>query len=331
MTLRLDPPTIALREPVDDGTRRELLVAGAGLLALGFTACGDGADGEAGSATRRVRHFYGTTEVPTDPQRVFAGYTQTLANLLELGAPVVGGPEPNIAGDYLGGRLADVESVGKLSAINVEAVAALRPDVLITVGAPDNDFARELYEQLRSIGPTVAPYWEPNTVEQTKRHLLGCGTVVGRERRARELAGALDERIAELGRRLDVTLADRPVSLLRVYADKYMIPVGDISSGVLMALGVQRPAPQTFDPVDFAIELSLERLGELDSAHAIFVYTDRDAGDEGARLEANPLWERLPAVRAGRVYFVEHPGAWAIGADVVGVNLILDEIEQRLA
>jgi len=334
MTVTIDPPTLEpldLGEPVDDATRRELLAAGAGLLALGAAGCGDGAGRDADSGTRRVDHFYGTTDVPVAPKRVFAGYTQTLANLIELGAPVIGGPEPNIAAGYLGDRLEGVRSVGRLNAISFEAVAALRPDLIVTVGAPGNDFARELYEQLRPIAPTVAPYWEPNTVEQTRRHLLGCGHAVGREERARALVRALDERLAALRRRLDATLGDRPVSLLRVSADGYRVPVGDIPSGVLMALGVARPPGQGFDAEDFAIELSLERLGELDASHAIFVYSDADAAVQRRRLAANPLWERLAAVRAGRAFFVAQPGAWAIGADIVGVHAIVDEIERRLA
>jgi ABC-type Fe3+-hydroxamate transport system substrate-binding protein len=112
---------------------------------------------------------------------------------------------------------------------------------------------------------------------------------------------ALDERLAALRRRLDV------------------------------ALGVARPPGQGFDAEDFAIELSLERLGELDVSHAIFVYGDADAAVQRRRLAANPLWERLPAVRAGRALVVARPGAWAIGADIIGVHAIVDEIERWLA
>lgn len=42
------------------------------------------------------------------------------------------------------------------------------------------------------------------------------------------------------------------------------------------------------------------------------------------------VWKRLEAVRADQVVFVDDPVALAIGNDIVGVNVVLDEIERAL-
>lgn len=311
-----------------DFTRRRFLAGGAGVALGGLAACGGEAEEASGPTTRRVRHVFGVTDVPAQPQRIFAEATPALGNLLALGAPVVAAPLSATAGrpTYLGNRLAGVADTGDGSELPLERLAALRPDLNVTLGA---EFKEDVYADLAPIAPTVAPEYDETTLEGVVRYLLGCGRVAGREDVAQGLAADLDARIAGLRERLSTTLGDRPVTLLRVMEDGYSVRLGDTAAGLLDALGVQRPSGQAFDPEEFSIDLSLERVRELD-AHVIFVYTDGDAEEERARLERNPLWQRLEAVRTGRVVFVEDAVAWAIGIDIVGVNVVLDEIERAL-
>lgn len=318
----LAPPVTA------DATRRRFLamLAAAGLLG----ACTEEKTEElAPPQTRSVQHFFGSTPVPVAPQRIVAASSSVLGNLLELGVPVMATTVPNVAGslDYLGERLLGIESLGSEAEPNIEAIAAQQPDLILTVGA---EFAREVYDSLRELAPTVGPAYGYATVEEVRTFLLECGICVGREDAARDMATKLDERIAALRERIQDSFDGREATLLRVSSDNYSVRVGDTPAGLLEALGVARPAGQEFDADEFSIELSLENVGDLADADVIFVYSDADAGDQRALLEDNPLWATLPAVRDGQVFFV--PGAvWAVGVDIVALHLMLDEMELRLA
>lgn len=315
------------------------------VLLLALTACGGSGnesaagtpttgDGEEAAttttpATRSVDHFFGATDVPADPQRVIATDTSTLGNLLALDVPVVGAPLRGAATTtaYLADRVEGIEDLGTVREPDLEAAAALEPDLIVTLGA---DFGAELYDQFAQIAPTVGAEYGYSTVAEVETFLLAVGDAVGRQEQADQLARRLDERITELGARADAVLSGRPVTLLRVSQDNYSLRLGDTPAGLLEALGIERPEGQAFDPEEFSVDVSLEQIGAID-AHAIIVYTDSEAQDAHARLEQNQLWQNLEAVREGRVHFVENPGAWAIGIDILGVNVVLDEIDAFLA
>lgn len=94
-------PTLLDRpEVVDDLTRRELVVGGAGLGLL-VAACGRRdrtpaapPAGDAAPATRRVRDSVGEVEVPARPQRVVTMWRFIRPHVLSLGAPLVATGQP---------------------------------------------------------------------------------------------------------------------------------------------------------------------------------------------------------------------------------------------
>ncbi|MCP9488709.1 MAG: ABC transporter substrate-binding protein [Solirubrobacteraceae bacterium MAG38_C4-C5] len=114
-------------------------------------------------------------------------------DLSALGAPVVGTVLPNRAGSTQADRyLADAQRVGSSDEPNLEAIAALRPDLVVTTsfeGEPD-----PLYEQYTRIAPTVAPElsggWREN--------FLIVATVVGREADARRRIEEIDAALVEI-------------------------------------------------------------------------------------------------------------------------------------
>ncbi|WP_041328246.1 ABC transporter substrate-binding protein [Rubrobacter xylanophilus] len=82
----------------------------------------------------------------------------------------------------------------------------------------------------------------------------------------------------------------------------------------------------------YADNLSLERLPDIKS-EVIFLWTDvtglksSEVEQKLSEIEDNPLWRKLPAVRAGRAFRVgEH---W-YGGDLEAYSLILDDVERYL-
>ena len=95
----------------------------------------------------------GTSEIPKDPKKVVILTNEGTEALLYLGVKPVGA----VTGfngtwyDHTKDELEDVKSVGKESSVNLEAVAALKPDLII-----GNKMRHEkIYDQLKAIAPTV--------------------------------------------------------------------------------------------------------------------------------------------------------------------------------
>ena len=76
---------------VEDVTRRDFLVGGAGLLALGLAGCGADGGGASSGETRRVQSPMGPVELPADPKRLVAIYATDVDVALALDLPLVGG------------------------------------------------------------------------------------------------------------------------------------------------------------------------------------------------------------------------------------------------
>lgn len=149
------------RPPSSSRGRRAPRASAAALLAL--LAPPVPAQGTCPEGQRPFSHHAGEACIPERPQRIVALRHDSITTpLLELGAPVVGtgaytdgSGETYIPGatDILGVRIGDEgapASVGLANAPDLEAVAALGPDLIL---APD--WQADLHDRLSAIAPTV--------------------------------------------------------------------------------------------------------------------------------------------------------------------------------
>ncbi|MDP9352451.1 MAG: ABC transporter substrate-binding protein, partial [Chloroflexota bacterium] len=102
---------------------------------------------------RTIEHAMGTAEVPANPQRVVALDTGELDAAMTLGVKPVGAVEA-IPGEgfpsYLEGT-EGIENVGTIEQPNLEKIAALKPDLILS-----SKLRHEvIYPQLSKIAPTV--------------------------------------------------------------------------------------------------------------------------------------------------------------------------------
>ena len=131
-------------------------------------------------------------------------------------------------------------------------------------------------------------------------------------------------------------MVGKPVSVFQVQGtglSALYLQTGRLESALLNAVGIERPANQTYDPLNpvWYLSLSTEVLNEAD-AWAIFVEVYAENPEDipaiQAELEANPLWQQLEAVKNNRVFYVQTE-EWS-GTDPFVANLILDTIESNL-
>jgi iron complex transport system substrate-binding protein len=314
-----------------DITRRQF---GAGLAAaLVLGACARDRTTAAppppsGAPPRSVTDFFGNTVViPAAPGRVVAADDTALGNLLDLGVrPVATAVNLLSVPTFLGRRTDGIEDISSTDGIrlNIERLAALRPDVIFTIGV---EFNKEKYEKLRAVAPTFAYAYGYASSQQIRTNMTELGRALGLEQAAAGEVAKLDSRIARMKERVAAAgLTDKPVSVLRVGPDFYSIRHGSTESVLLAELGIPRP-PNQRSIEAFATRLSFENLAALD-AYALFVYVDTKGGSDYDRVRDNPLWSSLEAVRSGRVYQVES-GVWN-GISLPAAHAILDDVQSTL-
>jgi len=300
---------------------RPRLIAAALLLPALLTACGSSPEptDAAANTTRTVTDARGRVEVPVDPQRVVVLDGYAVDALGAVGVTPVGAPVPDLA-DYL--HLPDgVTDVGPAYPVNVEAVAALDPD-LVLVASQNTDADLAALEQLAPV--VVAPHDDSGDWRETS---LVYADAVGEREQMQSVLADLDARAEELAVRIrqapptTVTIARADPEQLRLYGKAYF------SGTMLDQLGILRPASQ--DVVeDSPIRVSYEQVAAAD-ADVVFLYrlSGEDAARQQAQLAANPLWQRLRAVRDGRV--IEVDDHW-YGSGPTAADLVLDDVERAL-
>lgn len=299
----------------------------AALAALGVAACGgtDGAEGAseraaASQAPREVRHAMGTTRVPADPQRVVVLDTGELDSAIALGVEPVGAVEA-IAGegfpDYLGERIEGVEKVGTIEQPNLEAIAALRPELILSSKIRHES----IYDELSRIAPTVfteevGVTWKDNFDLHAR--------ALGRTDDARRLSEDYRQKVAELRGALESPPA---VSVVRSVGDEVRIyQNANFLGTILQDAGLPRPDAQDEDA--FSETATRERIADLDG-DVMFLSRFGDDHRLLERLMESPLWDRLDVVRQDRVYEVPDD-LWFLGIGNLAARKIVDDLRTIL-
>jgi iron complex transport system substrate-binding protein len=309
-------------------TRLTALFAAA---ALALTACGGSSDDAAPAAAdssegfpRTVEHAMGKTEIPTKPKRVVALDASFVDATLILDTPVLGytdyrsinGKLPDYLGDDRTTYAAEAQPVGTLAEPNLEKIAELDPDLIITAKVRHE----KLYDQLSAIAPTVmsettGPTWKDNIRLAAK--------ALGQEDLAEKEITAYEKAAKTVGDAINAKAGNPTVSIVRfVDGPTRLYQKKSFSGIVLKDAGLARPKSQ--DVEDFALEISPERIKEADG-DAIFVtvYADEKglSAKTAAQFKANPLWKPL----APKVHEVADL-TWMTAVGLQGAWVILTDL-----
>ncbi len=306
---------------------RWLLATAAALLALTAAACGGTpAETEPGptSSQRVVSHAMGKTTVVGTPKRVIVLDTGELDSVLALGVKPVGA----VAADatqglqsYLSDRTQGVETVGTINEPNLERIAALQPDLILSNKVRHAD----IYDKLSRIAPTV---FAEKVGVAWKDNFLLAGQALGKKDEAETVLADYKRQAQALGRsvgdpaRLEVSMARFLSDSIRLYGE------GSFIGTILEDAGFSRPAVQQVDKT--FVEVSREQISQADG-DVIFYGAYGPAGKaQQEQLTAAPLWQNLSAVRAGKAYEV-NDDVWYLGIGPIAADLVLTDLEKHLA
>lgn len=298
------------------------------------TACGARSDSAKGTAppaantgqdsstgSKSIKHALGTTEIKGTAKRVVALDWSFVEHLLAVGV------QPAGVADIKGYKTwvnippqldASVVDVGVRTEPSLEAIAALKPDLIV---APDFRI-KASYEALSKIAPTVAfnPYpaeGAGNQYDEMEKTFKTVAELVGKKAEAdkvlSDLQKSFDEAKAKLkakgkeGAEVAVTQAfsQQNAAVLRMFTDNSML------IQIMQRIGLKNAFKSTKYESNGFSTTSVEALPAVQNANFIYIVQDNDNIFE-KQLKDNTVWNGLAFVKEKRTYKL--PGnTWTFG------------------
>ena len=301
------------------------------LAAILVVACNSANDADSPARQtqdcRVVQHQMGESCIPRNPQRVIAIKPNHFANSLALGIKPIASAfyDGFPMWDVLREEVGEIESLGDLNAPNIEKILRLEPDLILS-----NSYLDSIYPQLAQIAPTVVlnadfpppPYW--------REELQELAQVLNKEEAYQQLMADYWQQIEELKQALGDLYQNVEISFGGIASSSGVWAYGAKHpvSEILHDLGLQRPESQKGD-FYFLENISAEKLADIDGDILFLTSWGRKEDlKEREKLIQSPLWQKLKAVREGRVYFVDPD--WVNPANFLSVKAILDDLEDYL-
>ncbi|WP_433516126.1 ABC transporter substrate-binding protein [Nonomuraea sp. CA-143628] len=303
------------------------------VLVAALAACGSSTPAERKPAEpfRTVKHAMGETKIPVRPKRVVALDQSFVDAVLTLRTPVVGYTTYRSIDtklpDYLGSVAAEygkeATPVGTLEQPSLEKIIALKPDLIVSAKVRHE----ALYEKLSKIAPTV---FSETTGAIWKDNLRLMGQALGQEQLADTTIKSYEERAAKIGTAIKEKDGKLPtISIVRFAGEPTTrLYVENSYSGVVMKdVGFPRPEGQPTKQDAIVVDVSQERIGDLDADH-LFVATYPDPSSEGPKEKfvGNPLWGKLK----GEKHEVSDL-TWMSAVGIQGAHAILDDVAKLFA
>jgi ABC-type Fe3+-hydroxamate transport system substrate-binding protein len=304
-----------------------LLVAGCGEEA------GEPAQQEAGAGFPvSIEHKFGTTTVDHAPERVVTVGFNDQDFALALGVTPVGVrqfqggidiTERPWAQDELGG--AEPQIIGAED-LEFEKIAALRPDLILAVYS---GLTKKDYGTLSKIAPTVAQSDEyPDYGVPWQEQAEVSSRALGREEQGTKVVDSVEGEIAA-ARKEHPEFDGSTFALASAGAGTvYVFGPQDLRSRFFESLGFQTPPEiEKLAGDSFFGQLSEEQLRMLDQDVLVVYGSEKD-------FEGFPLFQRLDAVREGRVIYMDVDGdfANALGfSSPLSIPFALDEAVPQLS
>ncbi|MCA2221352.1 ABC transporter substrate-binding protein [Nonomuraea aurantiaca] len=292
---------------------------------LVLAACGTSTTPQQAGPTRTVTHAMGQTKVPMAPKRVVVLDTDKLDTMVSLGLAPVGAAqatESQAWPKYLGSALSATKAVGTLQQPNIEAIMALKPDLILGTKFRQAAF----YDKLSKIAPTV--FTEKVGVTWKQNFLLDA-EALGKKDQAAGLLSAYEARAKQVGAKY----AKLKVSIVRFMPTEIRMYGPESFSGIVVGdAGIPRPETQmlaTQQDKRFG-KLSQENIAQADADAVFYTAYGQAAAKSQAAVTGGPLWKNLGAVKSGNAHNVDDE-VWMLGIGVTAAGGILDDLDKYLA
>ena len=317
-----------------------ILTASAAVLAL--AACAAPAEGDPADDTRVYESEFGDVELPETIERIVSVDFYTPAALLDLGVTPVGVVNSyftdtegeGIPLEYTEAiRDSDAESIGEYYELNLEAIVKADPDVVLAT----QDFL-PLDDPMRAEIEKIAPIitFNARDGEAWRTRATELAKILDKTAELQPLIDEYEARRDEIAEEYSGILAEKAVTVFGpepdewgTYAETHFI------TPILRDLGATFRAQQDDEITDdgFPQWFSYEELGRLSNADVVFL-RNGVSDEQRAALDANTLWQNLPAVQNGLVFEYIERGptgsyGWALG-NLDDLEALLGEVQAKV-
>lgn len=276
----------------------------------------------------RVRHAQGVLVLPQAPKRVVALEFSFVDTMVAVGLAPVGiaddrQPERIIA--PLRAAVDGYASVGSRYQPSLEAIAALKPDLIIA----DQRLHQPVYAELSAIAPTLIVDVRSASYQEDLETMQLVARALGREERMRQRlrrhAELMDRYAAAIGN------AQRLTAVFGVTSDRgsWLHTEQTYAAGVLRRLGFGTPLKQGPGRIwaEPYAKTGLEQLLAADPDILLLGRYSQPAQVD--TWEKSPLWRALRAVRQRRVFWVDG-NMWARSRGLISAELMAAQLLRSL-
>ena len=276
--------------------------------------------------TVKVTDVRGEVEIPANPQRIvdLSGNSDILSI---LGYKVVGTANsdaydytkfPSYLEDTLSG--AKILGYSMQDTMDVEAVMNLNPDLIVI-----STVQEKMYDALSEIAPTVMIQLEALNWKDDVRAL---GKVFGKEDVANEWIANYEAKAKEAGDKIKAKYGDDTtyLSFLASGGQFFVFDGAGFGDVLYKDMGLAKPEGMPEQTNISLPVVTYEGLAAIKADYIFAIATEEDL----AQLEANSIWNNLPAVKNGNVVILESSPYFNQGYSLIGREKLVDEIGDML-
>lgn len=253
-------------------------------------------------------------------ERVIASSVAVVEILDALGVSMVGVPTSSYD---LPASAADAERIGNPMSPDMEIIASLEPDVIVSVGT----LSSELRQQFETIGAETE-FVDLSGYDGLKEAIVSLGERFGAADKAAEIVAELESKEEEVNERISAGSENEGPSVLVVFGanSSFMVVSEDTYVGDLVkrvgGVNIIEDAPSAFSPVD------MEYLADKNPDYILFMAHANPEESLAAfktEFETNEAWQNFDAVVNDKVYALD-TGYFGMSA-----NLLAADAMEKLA
>lgn len=292
---------------------------------------GTPAEETAGPVT--VKHKRGELTLDKPAERVVTLEWTYTEDVVALGVQPVGNADNANYKVYVSSEAGlddSVMDIGTRSEPNLEAIAALKPDLIIANA--DNNTA--VYDQLNAIAPTIEydPYdGDGYNYDKMTEIFNNIATALGKEDKAKQVLDELDQHYAEAKEKLAAAGKEnfhfaltqaftyQNAASLRMFTDNSVV------IGTLNKIGLVNDwQPEKLEGYGFST-VGIESLSDVQDSNFIYI-TQPDDDVFGTAMKDNSVWNGLNFVKEKRTYQLDST-TWTFGGPISSKALVDGVVE----